>query len=317
MNQKVEIAILDDYQGVSLQSADWNIIKDRANVTVFREHIYGTSEIIEKLQPFQIVCVMRERSPMTREILEALPNLKLIVSTGLGNASIDKQAVEELGIALRNTGYVWTGAPELTWALIMAIARKIPEESGNIRTGEWQTTIGTDLNGKTIGIVGLGKIGSIIANYARAFNMRVIAWSPNLTQEKATAERAIAVTKEVLFTQSDFISIHLVLSSRSKGIIAEDDFKLMKPTAYFINTSRGPIVDETALINALKQNKIAGAALDVFDIEPLPAEHPFRNLKNVIATPHIGYVTQDTYEVFYSDTLTAIIEWLSNIGKLH
>jgi phosphoglycerate dehydrogenase-like enzyme len=252
---------------------------------------------------------------MTREILEALPNLKLIISTGLGNASIDKHAVEELGIALRNTGYVWTGAPELTWAMIMAIARKIPEESGNIRTGKWQTTIGTDLSGKTIGIVGLGKIGSRIANYARAFDMRVIAWSSNLTQEKAKAAGAMAVSKNLLFTESDFVTIHLVLSNRSRGIINEADFHLMKPTAYFINTSRGPLVDQNALIKVLEQRKIAGAALDVFDVEPLPKEHPFRKLDNVLATPHIGYVTENTYEVFYGDTLKAVIDWLSDIDK--
>ena len=285
-------------------------MRDRLDLTVFCDHLDDPVLVVERLLPYVIICVMRERTPLSREILEQLPNLKLIVSTGMRNASIDAKAAEELGIIIKPTGYLDSGAPELTWALLMAIARQIPIESANVQSGGWQTTVGTDLKGKTIGIVGLGRIGSKIAQYAKAFDMNVIAWSQNLTQEKAAEAGATFVDKATLFRESDFVTIHLVLSARSRGIITLDDLELMKPSAYFINTSRGPMVDEQALIGILQQEKIAGAALDVFDQEPLPAHHPFRSLKNVLATPHIGYVTENTYKVFYGDTVKAITEWL-------
>jgi phosphoglycerate dehydrogenase-like enzyme len=306
MSKRIKIAVLDDYQGVALTMADWKKVQQHADVIVFNDHIVGEAEIVNRLLPFKVVCVMRERTPLTRQILSQLPNLKLIISTGRRNASIDEKAVEELGITLKTTGYVGSGAPEFTWAMLMAIARSIPVENANMRNGLWQTTIATDLIGKTIGIIGLGNIGTKIAAYANVFDMNVIAWSENLTEEKA----AELVSKETLLKEADFVTIHLVLSHRSRGIIGQAELDLMKPTAYFINTSRGPLVDENALLNTLQQKKIAGAAIDVYDIEPLPADHPFRKLDNILATPHIGYVTEKTYKLFYEDTVTELLTWL-------
>jgi phosphoglycerate dehydrogenase-like enzyme len=310
MNKKMKVAVLDDYQQVALSMADWSVLKD-AEITVFSEHQSEQRDIVRRLLPFTVICVMRERTPLNRQLLTQLPGLKLIISTGRRNASIDVQAAEDLGIIVKSTGYLTSGAPEHTWALLMAMARHIPRENANFFSGKWQTTIGTDLKGKTIGIMGLGNIGSKIAEYARAFEMNVIAWSPNLMADKAMAMGARPVNKEDLFRIPDFITIHMVLSDRSRGIIQYEDLKLMKPTAFLINTSRGPLINERALIDILQQKKIAGAALDVFDIEPLPVDHPFRKMENLVATPHIGYVTQDTYRIFYQDTVKAIQEWLT------
>lgn len=310
MSEKIKVAVLDDYQGVAFEMADWSALKNRVDITVFNDNLADDAAVIDRLLPFQVICAMRERTPLNRQRLEKLPNLKLIVFTGRRNASVDTKAAEALGITVKTTGYIGTGAPEMTWALLLAIARNIPLENNNFTSGKWQTTIGTDIIGKTIGIIGLGNIGSKIATYAKAFDMNVIAWSENLTEEKATAAGAKLVSKQTLLKEADFVTIHLVLSDRSRGILKKADLELMKPTAYFINTSRGPLVDEKALIEILQQNKIAGAALDVFDTEPLPADHPFRKLKNVLATPHIGYVTENTYRLFYEDTVKAIEEWL-------
>ena len=312
MPEKIKIAILDDYQRVSGKFADWSVLDDQADITVFDQHEANEERLAAELLPFHIICVMRERTPMTRTLMSRLSNLKLIVSTGRRNASVDVQAAGELGITVKNTGYVTSGAPEHTWALLMAIARHIPQESGQVRSGLWQTTIGTDLKGKTIGILGLGNIGTRIAAYALAFEMKVLAWSPNLTKEKVEATGAVLVSKEMLFSNSDFITIHMVLSNKSRGIVSGADLSLMKPSAYLINTSRGPLIIEEDLIHILKQRRIRGAALDVFDIEPLPPEHPFRTMDNVLATPHIGYVTEDTYKVFYEDTVQAIQEWIKS-----
>jgi phosphoglycerate dehydrogenase-like enzyme len=286
-------------------------VREKAQVTIFSDHISEEAALVKRLQPFQVLCVMRERTPLTRSILSQLPNLKLIVSTGQRNASIDSKAAADLGITVAGTGYHETGAPELTWGLLLAIARHIVPENAAIRTGGWQQHVGADLAGKTIGIVGLGRIGTTIARYARAFAMNVIAWSQNLTAEKAAEAGARPVTKEELFRQADFVTVHLVLSQRSRGIITAAELRQMKPSAYFINTSRGPLVDEAALIGVLQDRAIAGAALDVFDTEPLPADHPFRRLDNVLTTPHIGYVTADTYRIFYQDTVKALLEWLA------
>lgn len=306
----MKIAILDDYQNIALSMADWRAIEKQADIMVFNDHIADADAIVSRLTPFEIICIMRERTPITREILSQLPNLKLIISTGMRNASLDTKACAELGIEVATTGYVESGAPELTWALLMALTRNIVTESDNVRSGGWQTTVGVDLKGKTIGIVGLGRIGSKIAAYAKAFGMKVIAWSENLTAEKAAEAGAVLVSKQSLFEWSDFVTVHLVLSDRSRGIIGEKELGLMKPSAYLINTSREPLVDEKALITVLKTKRIAGAALDVYDTEPLPADHPFRTLDNVLATPHIGYVTEETYRVFYGDTVKAIESWL-------
>ncbi|HEY0273091.1 MAG TPA: D-2-hydroxyacid dehydrogenase family protein, partial [Chitinophaga sp.] len=250
-------------------------------------------------------------TPLPGHILAQLPRLKRIVSTGMRNAAIDMKAAEEKGITVTFTGYNLHAAPELTWALLMALSKQITGESASLRNGGWQQGVGADLHGKTLGVVGLGNIGKDITRYAKAFGMEVVAWSQHLTEEKARTEGATLVSKEELFRVSDFISVHLVLSARSRGIIGAPELQLMKPTAYFINTSRGPLVDEAALVSILTEQKIAGAALDVFDREPLPPDHPFRTLKNVLATPHIGYVTENTYRTFFEDTVQALETWLS------
>jgi phosphoglycerate dehydrogenase-like enzyme len=311
MNIKLKAAILDDYQKVSTSFADWSVITDRIDLTIYDQHESDEIRLIKRLLPFEILCVMRERTPLNWKILSQLPNCKLIVSTGARNASIDLSAAEEFGITVRNTGYLASGAPELTWGLLLAIARHIPQESLNLRSGNWQTTIGTDLKGKTIGIIGLGRIGSRIAKYAQAFEMRILAWSPNLTREKAIEAGALSVSKDELFKESDFITIHMVLSERSRELIKMHELKMMKSTAYLINTSRGPLIREADLIEILRERKIRGAALDVYDIEPLNPDHPFRKMDNVLATPHIGFVTEETYRLFYQDTVRAIESWLA------
>ena len=307
---KLKIAVLDDYQQVAFIMADWQHIKQQADVTVFTDHLADEAAIIARLINFDVICVMRERTPLTRSIISALPRLKLIVSTGARNASIDAKAVDELGITLKHTRYLDTGAPEFTWAMLMALTKHIPTEANAFKGGKWQHTIGIDLTGKTIGIIGLGRVGKKIAAYAKAFDMNVIAWSQNLTADQAEEAGVKLVSKEELFQTADFVSIHLVLSDRSRGIVSRRELALMKPTAYLINTSRGPLVIESDLLDALREKKIAGAAVDVFDIEPLPVGHPFRTLDNLLATPHIGYVTENTYRLFYGDTVTIIEEWL-------
>jgi phosphoglycerate dehydrogenase-like enzyme len=310
----VQVAILDDYQGVALQSADWSLLEGQANITVFRDHLPDSTTLVERLKPFDVLCVMRERTPLTRTIFEQLPNLKLIASTGMRNASIDLAAAKDHGVTVCHTGYSAHGAIELTWALILAMLRHIPAEFASVQRGEWQISIGSDLDGKTMGLVGLGSIGTKIAKIAQAFGMNVLAWSQNLTREVAEEHGALLVSKEELFSASDIVSIHLVLSPRTKGIVGQTEIGLMKPTAYLVNTSRGPLVDENALVEALKTQSIAGAALDVFDIEPLPVSHPFRSLDRLLVTPHIGFVTKETYKIFYGDTVTNIAAWLA--GRL-
>jgi phosphoglycerate dehydrogenase-like enzyme len=262
------------------------------------------------LLPFDVVCVMRERSPFPRNVIERLPNLKLIASTGTGNASIDVAAAGDHGIPVVHTGYRSDPTIEFTWALILASARNIVAESNSVRSGGWQQTVGTDLRGKTLSVLGLGRIGSEVARIGSAFGMNVIAWSENMTPEAAKAAGAILVSKDQLFERADILTIHVVLSSRTKGIVGAAELQRMKPTARLINASRGPIVDEQALISALKTKQIAGAAIDVFDIEPLPPDHPFRRLDNVLATPHIGYVSRGLYKTFYEDTVSNIRKWL-------
>jgi phosphoglycerate dehydrogenase-like enzyme len=306
----IRVAILDDYQQVALTMADWSQLENKAVLTVFYDHLSDPAALIKRLMPFEVIGIMRERTPMPREILQELKNLKLVISTGRRNASLDTTAAGELGIRVMTTGYLGSGAPELTWALLLAIARQIVPENESVRSGGWQKNIGTDLKGKTIGILGLGNIGSKIARIANAFEMNVLAWSTNLKPEDAAAHGATWVTKEQLFREADFVTVHLVLSPRSRGIVGPAELSLMKASAYLINTSRGPLIDEQALIRLLKDKKIAGAALDVFDEEPLPADHPFRSMDNVLITPHIGYVTRNTYAIFYQDTVNAILEYL-------
>ena len=307
---KYKIAVLDDYQNAALESADWSVLSGRADITVFQDHLDDTDAVIERLLPFDIICVMRERTPLPRNVVERLPNLKFIASTGPANASIDVVAAADRGIVVSHTGYRSDPTIDLTWALILASARNIVAESNSLRSGGWQRTVGTELRGKTLGVLGLGRVGSEVARIGRAFGMELIAWSRNMTPEAAEAAGAVLVSKDELFEQADILTIHLVLSGRTRSLVGAAELALMKPTARLINTSRGPIVDEQALICALRNRQIAGAAIDVFDIEPLPASHPFRTLDNVLATPHIGYVAQGLYRTFYEDSVSNIGKWL-------
>ena len=311
---RAKIAVLDDYQGVALKMADWSAVTARAHVDVFSDHLADADAVVERLLPYDIVCVMRERTPLRAELIERLPNLKLIASTGPRNASIDLQAAAARGIAVVHTGYFGSPTVELTWALILASARHIVAEAAAVRRGGWQHSIGDDLSGKTLGVIGLGHIGSQVAKIGLAFGMRVLAWSQNLTAEKCAAAGAALLSKEELLRQADIVSVHLVLSERTRGLIGAGELALMKRSARLVNTSRGPIVVEAALIAALKAGQIAGAAIDVFDVEPLPAEHPYRNLGNLLATPHIGYVSHGLYQRFYRDTVSNIIAWLDARG---
>jgi len=304
------IAVLDDYQNVALTMADWSVLDGRASVTVFNDHLAEPDAVVARLQPFDIVCVMRERTPMTRAIIERLPKLRLIASTATGNASIDLEAAEKQGVQVVHTGYSSAPTVELTWALILASARNLLAENAALRGGGWQRQIGNDLAGRTLGLLGLGNIGAAMARIGQAFGMKVIAWSQNLTAERAASADAELVTKEELFRQADIVSIHLRLSGRTRGLVGAAELALMKPTARLVNTSRGPIVVEADLVAALEDGKIAGAAIDVFDQEPLPPDHPFRSLPNLLATPHIGYVTRGLYERFYRDTVQNIVHWL-------
>jgi len=306
----INVAVLDDYQGVALSIVDWSKITDRADITVFQDHVTDLDALAERLAPFDVICVMRERTPMSASLLERLPRLKLIASTGFGNASIDLAAAAERGITVAHTGYTPTPTIELTWALILASARHIVSEAASVRNGGWQRSLGDDLAEKTLGIIGLGNIGSRVAKVGLAFGMNVIAWSQNLTVGVATAAGARMVSKEELLQTADVVSIHVVLSRRTIGLIGAAELELMKPSARLVNTSRGPIVVESALLNALANHRIAGAAIDVYDVEPLPKQHPYRHLENVLATPHIGYVSRGLYERFYRDTVANISAWL-------
>jgi len=306
----INVAVLDDYQGVALSIADWSKVSDRANLTVFQDHLADQDAVAERLKPFDVVCIMRERTPMPASLLERLPRLKLIASTGSRNSSIDLAAAAECGISVAHTSYTSTPAIELTWALILASARHISSEASSVRNGGWQRSLGEDLAEKTLGIIGLGNNGSGVAKVGLAFGMNVIAWSQNLTASVAAAAGARLVSKEELLRTADVVSIHVVLSDRTIGLIGATEFALMKPSARLVNTSRGPLVVEAALLDALASHRIAGAAIDVYDVEPLPEDHPYRRANNLLATPHIGYVSRGLYERFYRDTVTNISTWL-------
>lgn len=312
----MRIAILDDYQGAALTMADWSNLKKVAKITVFQDTISNIDALVERLEPFDVICVMRERTLFQRELLERLPRLRLIASTAPRNAAIDVAFAAEQGIEVVHTGYFSSPTIELTWALILASARNIVEEATSLRRGGWQVSVGVGLAGKTLGILGLGNVGSEVAKIGLAFGMRVIAWSENLTEDKASAQGVRAVSREELFQQSDFLSIHLVLSERSRGLVGSRLLNLMKPTAHLINTSRGPIVEQDALLEALRTKQIAGAAVDVFDVEPLPEDHPYRHQDGLLATPHIGYVSQELYKTFYGDTVVNIQEWLAKLSLM-
>ncbi|MEU3622637.1 hydroxyacid dehydrogenase [Amycolatopsis coloradensis] len=300
----MKIAILDDYQEVALGFGDWASLG--AEIEVFTEPFLDAADVVARLREFDVVVAMRERTRFPAEVLDRLPALELLVSTGHRNAAIDVAAARRNGVVVSSTGYIAAPAAEHTWALILAAARNVPAESENMRDGGWQTTVGTILHGKTLGLLGLGRLGAGAAKIGQAFGMETIAWSQNLTREKADPHGVTAVSKDDLFARADVLSVHLVLSDRSRGLVGAPELAAMKPTAILVNTSRGPIVDEVALVDALRRKEIAVAALDVYDVEPLPSEHPLRTLDNVVLTPHIGYVTREAYEIFYRDAVEDI-----------
>ncbi len=302
----LRVALLDDYQDAALGSADWRRLEGKVRVEAFHDHLTDEAALAERLQPFDVVMALRERTPFRRSLLQRLPNLKLLCTAGMRNAAIDLEAATERGVLVCGTGGGSRSTMELTWGLILALVRSIPREDRSVRGGGWQETVGFGLDGKTLGIIGLGNIGGQVAEVARAFHMRLLVWSQNLTDERARACGAERASKDELLAQSDIVTIHLVLSPRSTGLLGARELALLRPSAYLVNTSRGPIVDEAALIAALQAGAFAGAGLDVFDQEPLPLDHPLRSLPNVVLTPHLGYVTADTYRVFYGQTLENI-----------
>ena len=306
----MKVAVLDDYQNVALRMADWSPVAARAEITVFTDHVAHDDDVVARLEPFDVVMVMRERTPLTGAVLDRLPRLKMIASTGPFNASIDMDTATGRGIHVSTTGGTVASTVELTWALILAGARNLVREAVSVRDGGWQTSVGSELSGRTLGVLGLGRIGSRVARIGTAFGMPVIAWSRHLTPEVASEAGATYVDRDTLFGTADVLTIHMKLSDRSRGLVGAAELAAMKPTALLVNTSRGPIVDESALIGALRARDIAGAALDVFDTEPLPEGHPLRILDNVIATPHIGYVADRPYGIFFRDAVAAIGDWL-------
>lgn len=302
----MRVAVLDDYQGVALGLADWASLGADVEVQSFADHLGDEADLAARLEPFEVVVAMRERTAFPRSLVERLPNLRLLVTTGARNAAFDMPALRERGITVCGTGSAGSGTSELAWGLILALLRRIHEEDRATRQGQWETTLGIGLQGKTLGVIGLGNLGSRVAAVGKAFGMELLAWSQNLTAERAAACGATLVTQDELLTRSDIVSIHLVLSDRTRGLIGAQELALMKPSAYLVNTSRGPIVDEPALIEALRAGRIAGAGIDTFDIEPLPAGHAFLGMDNVVLTPHLGYVLRETYEVFYGDAVEDI-----------
>jgi phosphoglycerate dehydrogenase-like enzyme len=302
----MRVALLDDYQQVALSMADWGALGPDYDIQAFAEHISDEDALVERLQDFEVVMAMRERTALPRVVLGRLPKLRLIVTAGMGNRVIDMEAAAELGITVCGTQTHGRATAELTWGLILALLRHIPREHVAILEGRWQTTVGVALEESTLGVVGLGNLGGAVARVGLAFGMEVIAWSENLTPERAAEVGATRVSKEELLARADVVTIHQVLSRRTRGLIGAAELALMKPTAYLVNTSRGPIVDEMALAEALRSKQIAGAGLDVFDVEPLPADHPFRDLDNIVMTPHVGYVTRDTYALWYGDVVEDI-----------
>ena len=301
------LAILDDYQNVALKLADWSSVKGDLDIKVFNHHLGGDEEVIKALHGFQIIKAMRERTRFSRKVIESLPDLKLIITTGMRNASIDVKAANERGITVCGTGGFGNPTTGVAVGLMLELTRRIGFENARMKAGEpWQIVLGHDLEGKTLGVVGLGKLGTRVAKVMQALGMKVIAWSQNLTAEKAREAGAELVTKDELFKQADVVTVHLMLSDRSRGLIGANELGLMKPTAYIVNTARGPIIDEKALIAALTNKKIAGAGLDVFDVEPLPRDHAFRRLDNVVLTPHLGYVSAENYTVQFREVVEDI-----------
>ncbi|MBS4089110.1 D-2-hydroxyacid dehydrogenase family protein [Pseudomonas rustica] len=305
----VQIAVIDDWQDVAHDVVDWSVLDGIGEVTFEHDYPADNAILAQRLGRYQVICVMRERTRFDEDLLKRLPNLKLLVTGGMRNAALDMPAAAKLGIKVCGTDSYKHAAPELTWALIMAATRNLVNEANSLRAGQWQQGLGGDLHGKTLGILGLGSIGQRVAQFGQVFGMRVIAWSENLTAERAEQVGVTYVSKQALFEQADVLSVHLVLSERSRGLVDAQALGWMKPTALLVNTARGPIVDEAALIKALQKQQIAGAALDVYEQEPLPDMHPFRTLDNVLATPHVGYVSRQNYEQFFSQMIEDIQGW--------
>ncbi|WLH87886.1 D-2-hydroxyacid dehydrogenase family protein [Pseudomonas sp. FP453] len=308
----VQIAVIDDWQQVARDVVDWSSLEGVGQVHFLHDYPADTATMIERLQGFDVICVMRERSTFDQALLQGLPRLKLLVTGGMRNAAIDIPAAKALGIQVCGTDSYKHAAPELTWALIMASTRNLLAEANSLRAGGWQVGLGGDLHGKTLGILGLGSIGQKVAQFAQVFGMRVIAWSENLTPERAAQAGVTWVSKQQLFEQADILTVHLVLSDRSRGLVDAQALGWMQPGARLVNTARGPIVDEQALIHALESGRLAGAALDVFADEPLPLDHPFRRLPNVLATPHVGYVSEQNYQQFYGQMIEDIQAWAND-----
>ena len=305
----LQIAVIDDWQQVASSVVDWSVLTPLGQVHFLHDYPADTATVVERLQGFDVICVMRERSRFDQALLQGLPRLKLLVTGGMRNAAIDLSAAKALGVQVCGTDSYKQAAPELTWALIMASTRNLLAEANSLRAGGWQVGLGGDLHGKTLGILGLGSIGQKVAQFAQVFGMRVIAWSENLTPQRAAESGVTWVSKRELFEQADILTIHLVLSERSRGLVDAQALGWMKPGAHLVNTARGPIVDEQALVDALSNGRLAGAALDVYSQEPLPLEHPFRSLPNVLATPHVGYVSEQNYRQFYQQMIEDIQAW--------
>ena len=298
----LSVAILDDFQNVTRSLADWGRLPPHVTVTVFNDHVEGET-LVRRLEPFDVLVITRERTKIPRELVERLPNLKLLVTAGMRNLGIDLAACRDHKVLVCGTGSGSSPTAELAWGLILALARHIPEEDRALRAGRWQTTIGVGLKGKTLGVLGLGRLGTQVARVGLAFGMKVIAWSQNLTAENAAAVGVLRVDKADLFRMADVLTVHLLLSDRTRGIVGRDELALMKPSAFLVNTARAAIVDETALIEALTKKTIAGAGLDVFGREPLPADAPILKAPNTVLTPHLGYVTRETYDVYFPQAL--------------
>ncbi|NEK87642.1 D-2-hydroxyacid dehydrogenase family protein [Blastococcus saxobsidens] len=305
------IAVLDDYQSVAADFCDWSQVPGPVEVVEFADHVGDEDALAERLHSFDVVVAMRERTDFRRSLLERLPNLKLLVTTGMRNKSIDVEAATERGITVCGTGANATATVELTWGLILAAVRSIPREDAGMRAGGWQQTVGGDLAGARLGVIGLGRLGSRVATIGQAFGMDVVAWSQNLTDERAAEVGVRRVERDELFATADVATVHLLLSKRTRGLIGADDLALMKHTAVLVNTSRGPIVQQQPLLDALHEDRIAAAALDVYDEEPLPADHPLRTAPRTVLTPHLGYVTRGTYEVFYGEAVEDVAAFVA------
>lgn len=307
----MRLAILDDYEGVALELADWNRLGPEIQIDVYRNNIKKENLVADRLLPYHILVIMRERTPFPRSLIERLSNLKLLVTTGDKNLAIDLTACHEKGIVVCGTGSSQTAAAELAWALILASLRRIPQHDRAVREGRWVEAIGSGLSGKVLGVLGLGRLGAQVARIGSAFGMKVIAWSQNLTSQRAAEVGAVRVEKNEFFTTADIISIHVVLSERTRGLVGAYEIGLMKSKAYLINTSRGLVIEEKALIEALRNKRIAGAGLDVFEMEPLPPDHPFLTLDNTVLSPHIGYVTREGFRTYFMEACADVAAWLS------